>query len=351
MKKLITIVAILAFVGCDKQRDLYVMSNPMLGIEGDWMPSLGRNDMTMDATVLAYPATGEYIKEYFYNPNKATLKVTRGTYDVMVFNGLMYSAEQTHLDGVYFRGIDALNTFEAVAAEGNPIKRLGSRGDAEYIATNDMEIVTSAVQRQDVNADAGYNIKYKDGKNGNTTADDYVEAELDMTPIAMSYETQIFVTVTNISSAYGASAALYGFAGSAFMAERMPSDFYVSHHLPLNDKEIIDQGNDIGKIRSPKFVTFGPPVDAASGHKYEMYFYVMLVNGEVFEETIDVTDHVEPYIALIQDNIDGVQPIKHGIQIVLNVELELPEAEPVDGGIGVEDWDEDEIIKVPIPKP
>jgi hypothetical protein len=320
----------------------------MLQVKGDWVPSLDKSDMTMNATAVAFDAAeGEIIKEYFYSPNTVNIHVDEGSYDVMLFNGLMYEPDDTHLDGVYFRGTDKLGTFEAVAKEGTLIRRLGTRADGEYIATNEMEIVTSALQSEDIDGSRSYFTKYKNGRNGFDTPEDYIYSTLNMTPVAMSYEAQVVVTVKNVTSAAGASAALYGFVGSAFMASREPSHFYVTHQFNLNSRKFTDRAEDIGTIESPVFVTFGPPLDVPD-HKYEVYIKMVLVNEQELEQTFDVTEQIKPIIEQIRTNLSGGVTIDYRLEIPLELELELPVVEPVEGSIGIEGWDDEELIYVPI---
>ncbi len=348
MKKLLIIIGIAAAVvaGCDDQRNLFVTIDPLLHVEGDWVPSLGRADMNMDATAVAYTGEGMYAKEYFRHPDYVDMKAEAGVYDVMIFNGLMYEAEDTHLDGVYFRNINRLETFEAVAFEGEPHRRLG-RAEGEYVATNAMEIFTSMTARQEIGADGEYWMKYEDGVIVNDIPEDYIEAELEMTPQAMSYESQVTVRLTNISSAYGVDAEVYGFAGSAFAAERMPSHFFVTHQLNLNNTEMTDVRADVGTVKSPVFVTFGPPVDMPE-KRYEVYVRIVLKDGETFERTVDVTDQVTLFIEKVKSNLAGNDPIEYGLTLPLYIELTLPIIEPIEGSVGVGDWEDDEIIKVPI---
>jgi hypothetical protein len=333
--------------GCTDQRDLYVLSGPVLEVEGDWMPSLGVADMTMNATAVAFDSEGGAVKEYFYSPDKVEIPVTESTYDVLLFNGLMYSPDDTHLDGLKFRGTDRLETFEVMTKEGSLNSRLGSRSQDEYIASNDMEIVTSALQSQVVDESRSYYMKYKDGENGLETPEDYVYAQMQMTPVPLSYEAQVVVTIKNISSAAGASAALYGFVGSAFMASRLPSHFYVTHHFNLNSRKWIDQDNDTGTIESPRFVTFGPPLDVPD-NKYEVYIKMILVNGEEHEWTFDVTEQMQPIIEEIKANFESGATIHYQLEIPLELYLELPVVEPVEGSVGVGNWSDDELITVPI---
>lgn len=339
--------AALVLAGCDEQRDLYVAAGPLIWAEGDWGPSLDQSDMTMKATAIAYDESRLVAKEYFFAPRTVMLPVDNGIYDVLLFNGLMYSEKDTHLDDVYFRGTNRLDTFEAVAAEGAQIKRLGTRADDEYIASNEMEIITSAVERQEIEASRSYYIKYKNGKNGFDTPKDYIAAELNMTPVAMSYEAQIKVTIENISSAAGANAALYGFVGSAFISSRMPSHFYVTHHFNLNSKKIVDSAKDIGTIESPVFVTFGPPLDAPD-NKYEVYVKILLVDNTEYENTFDVTTQLDTIIEAIKANQAGGGAPQYRLEIPVAINIKLPIVEPVGGGVGLGDWEDDELIHVPI---
>lgn len=333
--------------GCDRQRDLYLAGESLIEVSGDWIPSLGKDDMSMDATALAFGADRKIVKAYFYDPHTVDIPLTRGTYDVMLFNGLMYSETDTHLDEVYFRGTDRLDTFEAVASEGKSIKRLGTRAEAAYVASNDMEIVTSALQSIDVDGSGGYRMKYRNGKEILDTDHDNIYKELSMTPVALSYETQVVVRIKNISSAAGASAALYGFVGSAFMASRMPSDFYVTHQFGLNNRRTIDEALDIGTIESPVFVSFGPPLNAPD-NRYEIYIKMALVDGREIERSFDVSEQMAPIVEEIKTNFESGTTIHYRLEIPLEIELELPVVEPVEGSLGIDGWADDELIRVPM---
>lgn len=347
MKKALTIcAAALAFAACTDQRDLYVAVSPNIQVDGDWNPSLGRTDMTMDATVIAYDASGLYAKEYFFDPRTATVAVDKGVYDILLFNGLMYAPEDTHLDGIYFRGTEGFGTFEAVAQMAEPNKRLG-RADGEYIATNNMEIFTSATEHRDIETAKEYFIKYKNGKNGFDIPESYTEAELGLTPQAMNYPCQVTVTIANITSAYAANGAVYGFAGSAFAASRRPSNFMATHQFNLNNKRILSADDDTGTIESPAFVTFGPPLDMA-GKTCSVYINIMLTNGVPFEQEFDVTGQILPFVESVKNNLAGTGDVQYRLEIPIHIELELPVVEPIDGQIGLGDWDDDEIITVPI---
>jgi hypothetical protein len=329
----------------------------MLEVVGDFVPSLDQTDMTSAATVVAFDSEGRAVgKTYFDTPNKASIAVERGTYDVLLFNGLMYSGEDTHLDGVTFRGIDRFETFEAVAKEGSLIRRLGTRADDEFIASNEMEIVTSALWgKETVTESREYYVKYKNGENGYVTPPNYVYADSLLTPAPVSYVAQLLVKIKNISSVAGASAALYGFVGSAYMSSRMPnSQFPVTHQFNLNNRQWIDQSQNLGTIESPEFVTFGPPLDDDPNHKYEVYIKMVLVDGKELEFTFDddyLRGQMAPIVEEIKANHASQIAINYKLEIPLEIDLthgEIPETEPVEGGVGIGGWGDDELITVPI---
>lgn len=362
----IAVTALLLAAGCDDQRDLYVMSTPMLVIDGDWEPSLGKSDMRMDATAISYTSSGVLATEFFYStaPNRTSIELGRGINDVMIFNGLYYSDEETHLDGIHFRGTDRFDTFEAVVEETTPNRRL-ARADGEYIASNKMELFAAAVIQPNVDGQRAYYPKYKNGENGYETPPSYIEDEVTLEPLAMNYECHVLATFDNISSAWSAAAALRGFVGSAYVGSGRPSQMKATHHFNLNSKKMLNNGHkDRGTLEYPNsgaqnekdrwFVTFGPQIDAdISTWRYEVFMNVMLSNGEWIERTFDVTDQIVPYIEQIKNNIAGVGPRQHRIKIdiVIPEVICLPDVGPSDGSIGVGDWEDDEIITVPIPKP
>lgn len=339
--------SLLALVACDEQRDLYSVAKPMLQIEGNWAPSLDREDMSQDATALIYGhGNGVAGKEYFYAPRTATVRLQTGLYDVVIFNGLMYSGEDTHLDGVFFRGTDHLDTFEGCAREEAPSRRL-ARAEGEIIATNDMEILTSAWAQEQFEGEDSYYLKYRNGKNGFPVTPDYIESSLHLTPFAVSYTTRVIVHLVHPNSALIANGAFRGFAGSVFMASRMPSHVTVTHQLKLNHKQYDDATQKTGTIRSDDFVTFGPPLDLPS-RKYEFELSIILVNGATFHQVYDVTSQIAPVIERIKANQGKSAPVETGIEIVITISAELPDVEVDPGAIGVIGWEDDEIIRVPI---
>ena len=353
-KYILLFSALLLFAACDKQRDLYDTASPLLRIEGNWVPSLDIQDMSNRATAMLYRG-GDITKEFFYRPNNVTAKVSRGEYDILLFNGLMFSEENPNLDHIFFRNSANFEAFEAVVVEVAPNNRLG-RAAGEYIASNDMEILTSAHAKVFVEGEKQYILKYKNGHNGFPTVDDYVESELQLIPFALSYYTQVVVHLVNPSSAMIANGALRGFVGSAFMASGLPSDFDVTHQFRLNNLKITNRGTrsdsddpERGTIESPWFVTFGPPLNKAD-RIYTLELSIILKNGKEVNRTFDVTEQVNFAVHKIL-NHRQTAPTDIHIEITIPIEISL-ELEEVGGGdgsgllINVNNWEDDEIIRV-----
>ena len=342
---LIAIAVALLFSGCTDHRDLYSVAHPLLLIEGDWEPSLQMNDMSMNATANIYTLdNGQLVsKHYFVSPRSVTASLSGGRYHVLLFNGMMYSEQETHLDNIFFRATNQLSTFEAVVMESEGNRRL-TKAAGEYIASNEMELLTSMCQPQDISGNSMFQIKYK---NGRPVQNDQVEATLLMVPMPVSYRCQVVVNLVNPRSAYVANGSLKGFVGSVFMGARMPSHMDVTHQFRLNDLKINRGSPETGSIHSPLFVTFGPPLDMPN-RKYTLELSIILVDGNEYKQTFDITDRIAAIIDKIKINLDTMEPIEVNLTIPIEVSVTLPVVEPADGMVGVGDWEDEEIIKVPI---
>ena len=354
MKKILFLAAFISIcVACDRQEDLYDTGAPMLYILGNWVPTLGIADMNGKATATLYK-DGEITTAFFNKPNSVTVKVTKGVYDVLLFNGLMFSEENTNLDHIYFRNTDNVETFEACVMETAPNPRLVRTND-EFLASSDMEILTSSYRKLSVDGEYQYHLKYENGRDVKPVIENFIEKELSLVPYAVSYFTQIVAHCVNPSSAGIANGSLRGFIGSVYMASGMPSHFDVTHQIRLNLLTIINQGTpgsntdpETGTIESPWFVTFGPPIDLP-GRRYTFEIHIILRDGEVINETFDITDQVTPVIKEIKTrrSMTGTEiPSKLTISIQIPL-IKLPEIES-GTEVTVNDWGDDEIIKTPI---
>lgn len=352
MKEILLIALFtLLLAGCDSQRDLYDTASPLLYIEGDWVPSLGIQNMSNKATAMLYKKGDGITKEFFLQPNNVTPKVSRGEYDILIFNGLMFSEENTNLDHIAFRNTNNVEDFEAFVLDVAPNSRL-VRADGEYIASNEMERLTSIRHKTFVESEHYYYIKYQNGHKVQTTEGDYIEQEIRLVPYAHSYLAQVTIHLINPSSAAVANGSLRGFIGSIFMASGKPSHFDVTHQLRLNNLRITNHGTkgdpndpETGTIESPLFVTFGPPIDLPD-RRYTFELSIIIKDGTELNQTFDITDQVAPVVI---ERFNFLQTHNSPINLTIPIEIsfELPFVDP-ESVITVNDWGDEEIIRVPI---
>lgn len=357
-KKIILLLALL-LMGCDTHRDLWVHSQATLRVRGDWMPSLGRDDMTGQATAMIYDEDGSVSSNFFSAPHHVDVAAQHGKHGVLVFNGLYMGGSLSSTDGaksdIDLSGIDFMNTgnastFEAVVEQATPSRRL-SRAADEFIARNDMEILTRAWA--DVSIDStGYARKYLDGGEQLTDPSNVDSLQVNVTPVPVSYYAQVLVHLTNPASAQVADGALRGFAGSVFMLSGLPSHMRATHQLKLDSLRLdpITLDDPTGTIESPVFVTFGPPTDlpADTTWSYEFELNIILKNGEVVNRTFDIKDQILEDIKAIKSGefINSLAlPLDINIGLSDTSEIELP---VIDHSIGVDPWGDDEVIHVVI---
>lgn len=343
MKKLLIAAALFTLAGCTDQRDLYSISTPMLSIESDWMPSLSIEDMSGNATAMLYKNGELTAKSFFFSPTSATANVRSGDYEVLIFNGQMFSEEQTNLDFIAFRNTGFAETFEAFSVRTTPNDRL-VRSPEEHLVNNEMAILTSAYARKRIDADPQFYLKYENGHRVDNDAEvAHIEDSISFTPIALTHRAQVFVRLTNPASAAVANGALRGFARSVYLASGRPSHLEGTHQLRLNSLRLT--GLNTGVIESPVFTTFGPPLDLGTNRRYVFELSVILTDGRLFETTVDITDQVRGAISQIINN--RANRIYSPADIVIEIDVELPVTEG-GSGVGVNPWQDDEVITIKV---
>ncbi len=365
MKRIYLIAAVAPLaVACTDLRDLYDTGNSVLHVEGSWSHSLGEDNM-QNATVLLHHDEGARDKKHLSRPNGVTVDVMHGDYDVMVFNGVMVSEDNTNLDHVLFRGTNNLSTFEAYVAEATPIRRL-SRADDEYIASNGMEVFTFAHHRVSVDEYGAHYVKYRNGERTDGTDGPHVAGTIESAPRAMSFRFQVRLTnIVNPVSAISAAGSFRGFLGSVFMpasGDKPRPGFRATHHLQLstpvaNRIRTRADGEQVGTLVSPWFVTFGPPLPEGegalptSGQYFFEPVFVLLDGSQYTPGPIDVTEQVNETIERMMEHHGDGDDIAHH-ENVFEVAIENQVTLPVVAGGGdgpqvdVKPWEDDEIIIV-----
>ncbi len=349
----------------DDLRDLHDTTGVVLEIEGSWIHSLGETHR-QDATALLHHSGGNHVKAHFSRPNGVTPRVSKGDYDVLIFNGVMESEQTTNLDHVHFRGTDRLTTFEAYAAEARPLARLPKAED-EYIASNNMELFTFAHHRVTIDEDSGLYIRYANGvrtDDGKQIIADTIESA----PRAMSYRFQVRISnIVNPKSARSAVGAFRGFLGSVYMpasGDHPRPGLRATHHLALSQPSgsrigTRADGEETGMLVSPWFVTFGPPLPPtddedlpASGQYFFEPVFLLTDGTEYAPGPIDITDQVNGTIRRMLEHHGDGEDISHEdnlFEIIIDEGISLPIVSGGGGGVGgpiidVDPWEDEEII-------
>lgn len=333
---------VLIVSACTEQRDLFVVSSPLLMIENDFKPAQISNENGATAMIYDRPKGPT---ELVPNAMRKTIGLAPGFYDIMIFNGLMYSPTQSHLDHIYYRGTDGFDTFEAVATEMSEDMKFRAKSNEKIIHFPDI-LATRSTAEHKMQGRQKFEMKYANGKNGLPTSPNYIEDTLYFSPCRVTHTCQVIARVRNPKSARIVQAKLHGFSGSVFLANRMPGHNYITHQFTLNSLKIDQSDPNIGTITSPVFNTFGPPLDLPD-RRYTIEVNVLMTNSqELPTMAFDVTDQVNKAITYLTAERLKNKPIMDTFYIF--IEFELPNVVSDNMDVGVEDWGNDVIITVPI---
>lgn len=334
---------VLLAVSCTEQRDLYVASYPQLLIANNWTPS--QCDIDNGATVMIYDRPNTSPTELMPDALRKIIELDKGLYDILVFNGLMYTPTETHLDNIFYRGTDQFETFEAVITEMPLGYRFRAKKDEVIVNFPDI-LATHSTSDLNIEARKKFEMKYRDGKNGYPTSLKHIDDTICFTPCRVTHTCQVIARVRNPKSARVVQAKLHGFAQSVLLANRLPAHDSITHQFTLNSLKLDPTDPDIGTIKSPVFNTFGPPLDLPT-RRYNIDVHVLLTNSEEHTPmSFDVTDQVENAIAYLTEMRLKNQPIMDTFYIYLDFELPIVVSDGLDVGVG--DWGDDIIITVPI---
>jgi hypothetical protein len=328
--------------GCDRQRDLWIKGTPLLEVEGDWIPSLGMEDMGGRATARFYPAAGTARTEYFAEPRRVDTPVENGVWGVLIFNGTMFSEQETNLEKITFRGTSAAATFEGVVSTADPVSPNLSVAEGETIVANDMALLTAACAEVEIEGSRGFKVKYINGVDAHPTAESYVDSTLVLTPRLLNYHARVVVQLASADHASTTcSAAVRGFVGSAMMADGKRGEGRVTHQVKL-EKLMVDPTTERGSVESDTFVTFGPPVPARTDWPFELEVSVTTRDGNVTRKTFDVADQIAPVVERMAAGTFTNSPAD---PILIVVSLDLPELE---AGVELDKWQDGDNIVVNI---
>lgn len=296
-------------------------------------------------------------------------KVAPDTYDILVFNNLMFSPEDNEFENLNFLGTEYFDSFEAHAALNKTASELFRSASQEIVVNNPDLIAAATYRRKVIEHDRMFIMKYEDGiKTGNQEFD-YIRDTVEVTPLCLTRNVQVILRVKNYKPKFAIYGTLRGFAQGVNLTTRKPTGNNATHAGFLINKAKADPDHtDRSILTSDVFTSFGPWWDDSLGSNTYTLDLLARYNGQgdVFSYSFNVTNYienvvtqwVEKAIEVIKSeeeahqnngNYDG--PVPTMDTIMIEVWLELPniigdDKDAMD--VGVEDWGDVVIIPVPI---
>lgn len=341
---------------CTDQRDLYVDCKPLFIIKNDWSAARLNPD---GATAMFYARAKPY-EPMYDNPYRHKLYLEPNTYNILVFNEVMFSPTNPNLEGVVYRGTEEFNTFGAYAKQ-SPVNPVFKAGPDEVMVGYGYPdpLATTTCEKREILEEKQYLLKYKDGKNGFTVYDDYDADSIDMLPIRVTREVKIIAHVKNLKNQFRVSGTLRGLAEGVLLSNRQPDGSDAAYTFDLNSA-VPDPAVEGGHIIvSVPFNTFGPWwSNYPSEHKYTLDI-VATNTKQIFNYSFDVTQSDGKIVtksmgeAIVKIKVEEAKYLTDGTppameQIVIELWFDLPAIIDDSIDVGVGDWGTDIMIPIPI---
>ncbi len=325
------LTAVLA--GCTEQRDLYVMSSPLVKVECDWSRARISPDLW---TIMFYGESASASKEFVTGRLVDTLQLSPGNYKTLIVNGTLGSG----IDYVRFRGTDSYDTFEAYATTA----RIKTNGD---VVVNPPDTLAATALLKTIGGENGFTVKYIDGHLQPGDHRHYIQDSIEYVPCRLVYRVNVNVHIENLDYLLASrriTGEVNGLSGGVLVAARMPTHAPVVYALTFTNNN--PPAATVGSVETA-FSTFGPPLDLASPRTYTVNLAFVLNNNRVYTVSEDVSAQVAAIAAQIKDRIDrGV--CDAGLNLEINLSVTLPEPSPDTGDIDVGPWDNEENQDVPL---
>ncbi len=321
------IILIAALSGCTGQRDLDVVSSPLVKIKCDWSRARLAPDQW---TVMFYGDHAARPRQFVTARPVDTLQLSPDNYRTLVVNGTLNSG----IDYVRYRGTEHYDTFEAYATVA--IRR--NNGD---IVVNEPDTLASVGLMKSIGGEDAFTTKYIDGRLRPGDVGHYVQDSIEYIPCRLVYRIKVIVTVSNLNyllASRDVAGEVSGLSGGVLVASRMPTHGPVIYSLAFTNNN--PPSETVGNIEAA-FATFGPPLDLAEQRTYGVNLAFVLANNRTYRVFADVSAQVEAIAALIRDRIDR-RVCDAGLDLELRIAVTLPDPDSHSGDIEVDPWENDD---------
>lgn len=374
IKKLLQIplllsLSLVATTSCTQERNLYVVAQTMLTVKANWSES---TLSPHGATALVYNSQKAVLPNPFMQPSTTTQaqQVAPDTYNILVFNNLMFSPLDNEFENIDFVGTEHFDTFEAQATLNTKVNSLFKKSDQEVFVNNPEVIAAATYQHKVIEELRDFVIKYEDTDKSDYNMSGAKKDTAQVTPARLTRNVQVTLRVKGYKPKFTIYGTLRGFAQAVNLTTRQPTGSKATHAGFLINRAKSDPDNTKQHILTANpFTSFGPWWNEPLGSNTYTLDILARYNGQgdAFSYSFNVTkplanvvtQAVEQAIETIKPqeeayyangNYNGPTPKMETIQI--EVWLTLPEVTD-DGGnpdldVGVDDWGNVVIVPVPI---
>ncbi len=316
-----------AYCGCVEQRDLDVMSRPLVKIKCDWEKA--RIDPVI-WTVMFYGDNAPRPRQFVMERPVDTLQLSPDRYRSLIVNGTLGSG----IDYVRFREADNYDTFEAYATT----TRVRPNGD---VLVNEPDTLAATAVLKTINGEDRFTVKYDDGRLQPGDLRRYVQDSIEYVPCRLVYRIKVILTIEHIDFLLASrkiAGEVNGLSGGVLVASRMPTHSPVVYSISFSNNN--PSSATVGNVETA-LATFGPPLDLTEQRNYTMALACVLKNNRTYRISVDISDQVEAIAAKIKDRIDrGV--CDAGLDLEIKATITLPDPTPDTGDVTVDPWGDDE---------
>ena len=259
------------------------------------------------------------------------IQLPKGNYTLVVMN----DTPEEFADRIDFIGEENLNTLQAKGVQDLKRSKIENASGSLYCIVEPDTLAVALYSNLNITQQQ---IDYFWDKPENTVSPENA--------IKINVEPQRVVTMINIKAhvkglkyARGTTVSYFrGLAEGHMLGQGQNSMESVAQSFILNQR-VFDPGSDSDGTIKASFLSFGMLGDGNTSSRYYLDINFVLINGEPYPLTFDVTDLITVDISL---NLQ--------LSLNINLEIELPEVIGDEGGgfnPDVGDW-EDEIVDIPI---